>query len=658
MTAPGAGLDILRLGWHEKWLRSPPVPPERPTLLDYQPEPPEIVSRATAAYRADMRDRGFMLFLGALLFVGGLVGRAMLQAHIEETTSPASPSKGEITPENWLVVLLAVAGLGAVVLVYNIGKLGAAAMRHSRWKQELARRMAYGKRAIDSANSETMGQFEVSERQYQRNLDHYANLVRWWTVAADHSIDRLDVLGGTPTGWNLLLQTFSLSRLASGGEVFLVDLTQVGLGSRLLEAIESTGLDVDICVLPDDLDRIGLGEGVDRRSLLEVLANLTHITDDGHATHTWAADSQILQRIDSYFDEAPTVRQLLACARVLAGVGDPTEFIRSGLLPASVVERLTNDFSERALQGGVAGRATVIADHLAQIESFGEHPVPGHAAMQIWTLDGSGDALRIEIVRALLLSLLGNVMRRHRRLARWRRTVILCGAENVPADELDRLTKACATSNVGLMLMYEWATDEVARRLGRGDSAAVFMRMDNINDAEVASRHIGAQFELTFSQATMSAGRSTSETTGTDSSTNSSTSYNHGRDYGLNQSASETRQNRGGPGSRSGQVTHGWSHSANESWGDTRGTSFGTNQSRSLESNQSEAHTVARTRENFVEPIELQELPETAFIYSRKERGRSVVAITGDTDPAIGRTPYASDRPVPDGPSPMYELRR
>jgi hypothetical protein len=57
--------------------------------------------------------------------------------------------------------------------------------------------------------------------------------------------------------------------------------------------------------------------------------------------------------------------------------------------------------------------------------------------------------------------------------------------------------------------------------------------------------------------------------------------------------------------------------------------------------NNSTGRTLQRSRENLVEPHELQGLPPTAFIYSRTEGSQRTVSL-GDANPQLASHPRAT----------------
>ena len=80
-------------------------------------------------------------------------------------------------------------------------------------------------------------------------------------------IDRVDVAGGTLAGWSAMLTMIAAPRLAAGGEVTVLDLTE---GARRPATCSrwraGPGIEPLVWVLPGDLPRLDLGCGLAPRS--------------------------------------------------------------------------------------------------------------------------------------------------------------------------------------------------------------------------------------------------------------------------------------------------------------------------------------------------------------------------------------------------------
>ena len=73
-------------------------------------------------------------------------------------------------------------------------------------------------------------------------------------------VHRVDVAGGTLSGWSAMLATAGAHRLAAGGEVTVLDLSEGSVALDLLGFARTSGIDPLVWVLPEDLPRLDLGD--------------------------------------------------------------------------------------------------------------------------------------------------------------------------------------------------------------------------------------------------------------------------------------------------------------------------------------------------------------------------------------------------------------
>src|SRR5262249_59703816 len=78
--------------------------------------------------------------------------------------------------------------------------------------------------------------------------------------------------GGTLAGWSALLTMAGSARLAAGGEVTVVDLSEGAVARDLVALAGDLGIRPLIWILPGDLPRLDLGVGMPAEPLADVLA--------------------------------------------------------------------------------------------------------------------------------------------------------------------------------------------------------------------------------------------------------------------------------------------------------------------------------------------------------------------------------------------------
>jgi hypothetical protein len=103
-------------------------------------------------------------------------------------------------------------------------------------------------------------------REWQALRVAYDHQKRWYAVCAPDGVHRVDVAGGTLSGWSAMLATAGAYRLAAGGEVTVLDLTEGSVALDLLGFARTSGIDPLVWVLPADLPRLDLGTGLSQHA--------------------------------------------------------------------------------------------------------------------------------------------------------------------------------------------------------------------------------------------------------------------------------------------------------------------------------------------------------------------------------------------------------
>ena len=86
--------------------------------------------------------------------------------------------------------------------------------------------------------------------------------------------------GGTLSGWSAMLTTAAANRLAAGGEITVLDLTEGSVALDLIGFARASGIDPLVWVLPDDLPRLDLGSGQGRDAVADLLSQVASVTDE------------------------------------------------------------------------------------------------------------------------------------------------------------------------------------------------------------------------------------------------------------------------------------------------------------------------------------------------------------------------------------------
>ncbi len=561
----------------------------------------------------------------------------------------------------WLNALAASLAAGCAALV-------TAVTGNAIWQGEraLRQRVATERRRVDSLRAESESRlFEWQAEHADRVRDWQARRVayehqkRWYGVAVPDGIHRVDVVGGTLSGWSAMLTTAAAHRLAEGGAVTVLDLTESAVALDLIAFAGSTDIASGgkplVWVLPEDLPRLDLGRGLDSAALADVLSLTVSVSEEHGSTRDLSFDNAILGRVLDVLKGTPAIGSVTAALRALGQVGNPADDVAAGLITGEQADRLRAMFGRGAADRVVIERAWVLAAQLSKLTGLGTAPPPMQRGnLRVVALSRHSGVLDSRVLAAYLAVTLTHSLRGKRSAERglpWQHTLLVLGADRLRGDLLDRLCDACESTGTGLVLAYRTITGEVKERLGRGDAAVAFMRLGNAEDAKAASEQIGTEQRFVLSQFTETAGRSvTDTTTGSYTSTAGWTgSLTESRSSGESVSAA-TGHGRGGAGgvlplargshSRNVQTSQAWTAGEAESVsaGISRTTAWGQTTSAADGSSESLARTVQRSREFLVEQHELQRLPASAMIVSYAgPRGREL--LLADANPGIGALP-------------------
>src|SRR4029077_4232855 len=110
----------------------------------------------------------------------------------------------------------------------------------------------------------------------------------------------------------------AVPRLAAGGEVTVLDLTEGGVAGDLLALARGGGIDPLVWVLPGDLPRLDLGAGLDGDELADVRACPVPGSGDQGAGPDPAAHAALLGRVLGVLGEGAGLGSLAAALRALA----------------------------------------------------------------------------------------------------------------------------------------------------------------------------------------------------------------------------------------------------------------------------------------------------------------------------------------------------
>jgi hypothetical protein len=613
MTSPGP--ERLYLGWQYATPHPDPGPPPR------RPTPPEAERLNPDWASAQRREE------------------AMLNR----------PLKAVFAVARVLGVLVAGLGVCCCVLVAAVSGYaiwqGERALR-SRLADERTR-VARIREAQESQLFAWQAEHADRVREWQALRVSYEHQKRWYAVCAPGSVHRVDVAGGTLSGWSAMLATAGAHRLAAGGEVTVLDLTEGSVALDLISFGRTAGVDPLVWILPDDLPRLDLGTGLGPGALADVLSLVASVSDEARSTRDLSLDNAILERVIGALGGQPTVASVAAALRALAQIGDPRDDVAAGLISAGQVDRLIAMFGRGATDRVVLERAWVLESQLRKLAPAGTAltSLP-RSALRVVALSRQAGAVESKVLGTYLAVALTHALRDTPPGRPWQHTLFVLGADRLRGDTLDRLSDACESTGTGLVLAYRAISPQVKPRLGRGNAAVAYMRLGNAEDAKAASEQLGTEHRFVLSGLTETIGLSVTDTTtsaytsttGSVSSTATSWSASEGtsRSTGRGHSDGSLLLPSHATFSRNAQASDSRSTGVSESVSDgiNTSTAWGTTTSTAAGDSESLAVALQRSREFLVEQHELQQLPASAMIITYAgPAGRQVVM--ADANPGI-----------------------
>ena len=577
----------------------------------------------------------------------------------------------------WVTVVLAVPVVTACLII--AGRCGLALWRGRRVlrgridaeRYRMERLRADRERRLAAARTDHA--CRVSEWREQRSA--FTRQKRWYAVPVPDGIDRVDVAGGTLAGWSAMLTMSAAYRLATGGEVTVIDLSGGAVAADLADLAGMCADAADpaagggppaVWVLPQDLPRLDIAASLPAQELAGVLALSASVAEERRSARDLAIDTAILDRVIGVLDPAAGtigVRRVTAALRAIAEVGDPHADLASGLLTEREAGDLGTLFGRAATDRVVLERALAMEAQLRVLDGAGTDTVRlPRSRLRVVALDRRASPQAATAISGFVVTALTRLISQEPATAgtaqvSWRHTVFLLGAERLRDDVLDRLVDACEAGRRGLVLAYRSLPPHVRQRIGRGNAVVAFMRLGNADEAKAASEQIGTSHRFVLSQLTETVGTSVTDslggsytsTVGDSASSASSASDSESRSTGTGLSRSAAPGVLPLPGAASRSAQTGTSRSTSASGSLTAGistsTAWGLSTSRATGDSESLARSLQRSRELVVEPSELQRLPATAMIISHGD-GAARRVLLADANPAIGALPVATLAPL------------
>ncbi|MCX4696421.1 hypothetical protein [Streptomyces sp. NBC_01408] len=502
-----------------------------------------------------------------------------------------------------------------------------------------AARLGAARRRLEAARTRARQDYEQSRHAWQSRIDahraehlrHNQTLDTWFPLSLTSGPSRIDVFGGTGNGWASLLATVGGPLLGGGGPLVVLDLTQQAVALELAGLAARRDIAVAHVPMPGALLDADLSAEFTPEELAEAMAEaLGTMRPPGADVDLHTIDVDVVQTVAELLEGPVTFTRLAAGLRVLLRVYDPAPDAAGPLSPAEV-ESITRAVDLLGQGERVQNELRYVRAQTELLTPRGqEAAVPDGRAADWWrpaglTIVTTEDSVRRrkDLTDRFVFFRLVHALRT-RAIPHGSGTLVVAGADHLGRDALESMAREARTAGVRLVFLLEHLREGTVQVAGGSDSATVFMRMGNGEEAKAAAQFIGQEHKFLVNQLTRQIGETLTE--------------GRGSSYGVQRGVSDTDgSNRGGgmSGSNWGSSSS-FSTSLSRSWQDSTNTST----ARSTTTGEN----LSRVYEFAIEPTQLQALPATGLVLVETGPGGRRV-VFGDCNPGINFLPRLSARP-------------
>lgn len=484
------------------------------------------------------------------------------------------------------------------------------------------------------------------EEWHQSERARLDGVIEWGHVGAAR---RTDIFGGGVYAQEALLTTHGTSVLAEK-PLLLIDLTGDLVCRELTEVARAAGVPVNAWLLPSDLSAAGVLAGLSSAQFADALAESMHAGAQDGARTDRAVDTRVLDHLHTALGGDVTPVRLLAAVRAALG----TVAADAAITPQEQSVIAGQLFPE-AYRKQVTPNLVRIEAFLADLARYAPHDTAPRspadpAYFTCLAAEPGARSARGELLTALIIQWLTVQVTRTNADTP---AVIVAGADEITRPHLERLAAACERARVPLTFVFKHLRDD-ALDLAGGAGATGFMRLGNHREAEQAATLIGKGHRFTLSSFTSTLGGNETHTiTETEGySVTDTIGITHNTGWNTGQSRGWSKTGGGIFGLGEGSDSHSGSVSDGRSGGEARSRSRATSRNWSTAvswaegTNWSNAAGTQRVYEYFVEPTELQNLPDHALLLLTQGQGGPELR-TVECDPAIITLPRSSIQPLP-----------
>jgi hypothetical protein len=385
------------------------------------------------------------------------------------------------------------------------------------------------------------------ERRYQAELSAWQQAKREWDAKERRRLDalpiwgavrpasrarRLDIYGGTITGWQSLTLTLGASMLGLGENLTVLDLSEADASAALFKKAAQRK-STSVRVLPENAHQFDPFAKLSTTATKDLLVEAFGSTNDAGPLGDRVVIDRILTAVCAALKRELTFARLHSAMRVL---------LRE--LPFTAEESLLTD-DEDALSTDAQGQLLTDDEQARIADLFGEESRAVMRAQLValeaqlaplrelgCAVDSDYDAAAFECVGiavgresgALVNELLIRVLVQkaiHDLRAPERdgpRVLMVIGADRLQLRDIERLDDLTAAVGGRVVYLFRHIRGEVLDALGGSDAIAGVMRLGNPSEAEAAAKLIGRRERFELTQLTNTTTTSWSESYGTSES--------------------------------------------------------------------------------------------------------------------------------------------
>ena len=382
----------------------------------------------------------------------------------------------------------------ASVLCIAGGAAGAVlvALRFFRLRASVHEALAEPQRRFEQARESWMsrkGAFEADESSRMEAIPD------WAPAVLPPGNKRVDIVGGTPQGWEALLVVFCSSAVSTCGGVIIADLTDETVSQSFLAVAAAERRSTDMLAVPEML-LSGLFLGLARADIVDMIVQLVH-PDDAADRVDRSVDRRILDRICSTLGGPISISRIVAALRILLGDSEESADLTEAERHVIANELFGDDYRQQT-RGNLI-RLESFINPLIGLTCDGD-PRPA-ADVTCLALDRGHHGGHRDAAGSIIVQSLARQVGVHKGWA----TVVVVGADDVPFRQIERLSDSCERQGVRLVLFFRHLRGSVSQLLGGGSTLAI-MRLGNHEEAQRAADFVGRQHTFVLSEVTRTLG--------------------------------------------------------------------------------------------------------------------------------------------------------